>query len=247
MRWKGLCTIGLMATVGSPLQADWKITTVSKSPSWQSIQTEYYKGTLHRTEWSDQNGKHKHVQVLDRGNGRLTDWDIDSRRYTVHPLNPPNPAAKSLPAGPIITIDRATTDTSERRTFFGRTARHLITHERSSQFDGETVIDGWYIDLDGLPSTRREAVLVAVRSDQAQGPPVFKVNQTGAKPTGLAVLLKTNSTHVETTSEVTELKEGRLPDDLFEPPPGFVRPIQFPDHLRLTWERLQDWVASLFP
>jgi hypothetical protein len=87
---------------------------------------------------------------------------LDSRQYSVHPFNLLLPAVRSVPAGPVITIDRATTDTGERRTFFGRTARHLITRERSSQSDGETLIDGWYIDLDGLPSTRREAVLVAL-------------------------------------------------------------------------------------
>jgi len=244
MCWKSLWTIGLMATLGSTLTADWKITTVSKSPNWQSVQTEYYKGKLHRTDWSDQSGKHKHVQVLDRGAGRLMDWDFDSRQYSVHPFHSSPPWAKPLPAGPVITIDRAVTETGEHRTFFGRTARHLITHERGSQSDGETVIDGWYIDVDGLPSTRREAVLML--GNQAQGPPVFKVNQTGPKPTGLAVLLRTNSTHLETTSEVTELQEGRLPDDLFNPPTDFGRAFSSPGRFRWSWDWFQDWWTSLF-
>jgi hypothetical protein len=44
MRRKGLCTLGLMASLGSSLQAGWKITTVSKVEGRQSIETEYYKG-----------------------------------------------------------------------------------------------------------------------------------------------------------------------------------------------------------
>ena len=93
---KALPTIGLLAGLVNALQADWKITTITKSPSWQSIQTEYYKGVLRRTEWSDQNGKHKHVQVLDRDNSRLIDWDIDSRQYSVHPFNLSPPAVKPV-------------------------------------------------------------------------------------------------------------------------------------------------------
>jgi hypothetical protein len=110
------------------------------------------------------------------------------------------------------------------------------------------VIDGWYIDSEALPSQRREAVLVSYRvADPAHGPPVLKVNQTGPKPNGLAVLLKKTSAHEETTSEVTELMDGPLSDNLFEPPAGFERVIRLWDELRLTWQSLQDWVASLFP
>lgn len=246
MRSKALCALGMMASMASSLPADWKITTVTKSAQWQSVETEYYKGTLRRSDWSDLNGNHKRVQVLDFGNRRLTVWDFDSRQYTVHPFNSPRLAAKPLPAAAVITTDRATADTGERRTFFGRTARRLITHERDSRFEGETVIDGWYIDSEGLPSQTREAVLVRHVVGQAYGPPVIKVIQTGPKPNGLAVLLKKTSAHEETTSEVTELKEGSLSDNLFEPPPGFERVIRFRDELRLTWQWLQDWVASLF-
>jgi len=242
MRW--ISTLGLMASLGGALQADWKIATVTKSTCWQSIETEYYKGALRRTDWSDENGDHKHVEVLDHGNRRFTVWDFDSRQYTVHRFARPRPAPAPLPPSAVITIDRATTDTGERRPFFGRTARHLITRERRGGSDAETVIDGWYIDSEGLPRERHDAVLVI---GSAYGPPVLKVNQTGPKPTGLAVLLKNSSTYEETTREVTELVEGPLTDDLFEPPPGFVHGIRFPDHFRQTWEWLQDWVASLFP
>jgi hypothetical protein len=82
--------------------------------------------------------------------------------------------------------------------------------------------------------------------NQAQGPPVFKVNQTGPKPTGLAVLLRTNSTHLETTSEVTELQEGRLADDLFNPPTDFRREFFSPGRFRWSWDWFQDWWTSLF-
>ena len=95
-------------------------------PGWQSIQTEYYKGALRRTDWSDKNGKHKHVQVFDPGNRRIIDWDFDYHQYSIHPLNPPLrfPAAKPAPDSPVITIDNATTDTGEHRIFFGQTARY---------------------------------------------------------------------------------------------------------------------------
>ncbi len=246
MRRKDLCTLGLLASLASSLRADWRITTVSKVEGRKSIETEYYKGAIRRTDWADEDGNHKHVEVLDFGNRRLTVWDFDSRQYAIHRFNRPRTAAKPSPSGTVITFERSTTDTGERRVFFGRTARHLITHEPDSRFKGETVIDGWYIDSEGLPSRTREAVLVSHVVGQAYGSPVIKVNQTGPKPNGLAVLLKRTSAHFETTSEVTELKEGPLSDNLFEPPPGFERVIRFRDELRLTWQWLQDWVASFF-
>jgi hypothetical protein len=155
-----------------------------------------------------------------------------------------------LPPSEEITIDRATTDTGERRTFFGRTARHLITHEHTSRSNEETVLDGWYVDSEALPSDKLGtafAILDVHPAGQAYGPPVFKVNQTGPKTTGLAVLLKRTGAHEETTSEVTELIQGWLPDDLFQPPPDLDRLSGFSGHWRAAWERLEVWVGSLFP
>lgn len=246
---KGLCTLGLMAALGGSLRADWKITTVSKSAVGDSIETEYYKGKLKRTDGYDsRTGKARYVGVLDFQNRRLTVWDLDSHQYAVHPIGPQRPPPKESPSATVITIDRATTDTGERRTFFGRTARHLITRERSSRSDGETVIDGWYLDSEASPPDKRGAAFAILESHvagQPYEPPIIKINETGPEPAGLPVLLKTTSSQQKTTREVTELIEAPLPDTLFDPPPGFERSIPYPGPFRWSWGWFRDWFASL--
>jgi hypothetical protein len=102
MRRKGLGTLTLMASLGTSLDADWKITTVSKAAGSQSIETEYFQGAWRRTDWSDPNGNHKPVEVVDGGNRRLTVWDLDARQYTVHRFNRTRLAAKSFPPARVI-------------------------------------------------------------------------------------------------------------------------------------------------
>ena len=129
----------------------------------------------------------------------------------------------------MITIERRTSDTGERKQFFGRTARHLVS--RVTRSDGpQTVIDGWYIEAPGLPK-EKSGFAVLTLSVTGQSPPRIELEQVGPAPEGLAVwqkmtstvVLPGNSRHYESVSEVTDLSERGLPDTLFQPPAGYRR------------------------
>lgn len=220
-----LCSLGVLAGLGGALRADWKITTVTTWKGSRSVHTEYFKGSLCRVDHGNT------VSVVDSKNSRQTIWDVTTCQYVVEKLRRAREQAGA--PGPTIVIDIETTDTGERRTMFGRTARHLITLERRHEEsqESETRRDGWYINSESLPQALRAsktAILVAGRAR-----PVLKVNRKGsAAETGLALWRKITNVSTtaggqraifEQTSEVTELFEGQLDATLFDPPPGFRR------------------------
>ena len=178
-----------------------------------------------------------YTSVLDFDHRRQVTWRNDLRQYVVVELRPEYQGDSS--SRPVITIERNTTDTGERKQFFGRTARHLVTHMTPS--DGpDTLIDGWYVDAPGLPQLKRGSCnAVAVFSLEVGSKPVvprIQVKQTGPALVGLPVQIKTTTSLVlpggshqttETLSEVTELLEATLPDKLFQPPEGYQRVKSF--------------------
>ena len=207
-----------------------------------------------------------YTTVLDFDNRRQINWRSDLRRYEIVEW-PPQQQSDS-PSGPVITIERNTTDTGDRRQFFGRTARRLVT--RVTRSDGpETVIDGWYIDAPGLPKWKTTGAggsfLISYVGGQRAAPPRIEVKQTGPVPGGLPVWLKITSSVVlsgglhhryESVSEVTYLTESALPDTLFQPPEGYQRvaklPISSPvpptwgELFRIYWQRIENWFFTLF-
>lgn len=266
MRSGTISGLGLIIVLGSSLQADWKITTVSTATTGQQIETEYLKDGLKRRDFRNGvNGPLRAVSVIDYKNLRDTAWDMKAREYMVQRLHRTYIGV----TGPVIVIDIETADTGERQTMFGRAARHLITKERRHSESGasakadqwESRTDGWYIDADSLPAEKRGG-FVSILTVGGQ-PPLLKVNRTGPTATGLALWLKKTSINTmpngqrddsALTVEVTEVFEGQLDRALFEPPPGFQRVISLPGNyplpwgqqMRLRWEWLQDWVAGLF-
>jgi hypothetical protein len=91
--------------------------------------------------------------------------NLDDREYMTWPLRTFPSREESLARGapgdqvvarrePAVLVENETVDTGERKEFFGRTARHVITTRRilplhrATQGPSETVTDAWYIDLD---------------------------------------------------------------------------------------------------
>jgi hypothetical protein len=242
------------------LSADWKIVTRTDDRAL----TEYFKGSLTRTDSSA-----AYTAVMDFEHRRQVNWRNDLRRYEIVEW-PPEARPNSLP-GTVINIERRTTDTGERKQFFGRTARHLVN--RVTRSDGpETVIDGWYIEAPGLPKRKPGsggsfAVLTLTVAGQNSAPPRIELKQVGPAPEGLPVWQKTTSTLVlpgssrqnyESVSEVTELFEGVLSDTLFQPPDGYQRVTNLPyaasrpaprswaELIRARWQKITDWLSALF-
>ena len=254
MRLELLLGMSLVLAVGGfgELRADWKVTTVSTTDGHESRTTEYFKKGL----WRDGN------VVVDFDLHRQVLWNDASRQYVVVRFPQNQPAAP--PSGPVIVINRETIDSGERKIFFGRSARRLRTHETREGLEEE--IDGWYINDDGFPTILRGrsgavAMLFADVPGAAHARPLLRVNQTGPAPTGLAVWQKRRvaqdfpdgSHHnYEAVTEVTGLTEGVLPDDLFRPPEGYRRAIEFSggpqlgwaDYVRRGWEMIEDWISG---
>jgi hypothetical protein len=204
------------------LCADWRIVT----KTGDSTLTEYFKGTLMRVDSSP-----TYTTVMDVDRRRQVNWRSDLHQYEIVEWPPdvqPNSSSR------VITIERSTIDTGERKQLLGRTARHLISRIKRS--DGpETVIDAWYVEVPGLPKRKTGfggavAVLTQTPAGQSPAPPRIDIKQVGPSPDGLAVWQKTTSAialpggaahKYESVSEVTQLVEGTLSDKLFRPPDGY--------------------------
>ena len=250
---------GLASVLVSVLHADWKI--VTRTGDWST--TEYFKGALMRTDSST-----LYTEVLDFEHRSQVNWRNDLRQYVVIEW-PAEPQSQVTP-GPSILIERNTTDTGERRQFFGRAARRLLTRVTRNDTAPETTIDGWYVEAPGLPKWKGGgaiAILTMSVAGQRQGPPRIEVKQTGPAPEGLLVRGKTvtsftapgGSPHTtEIASEVTELVEAPLPDKFFQPPDGYLRvgslpslparaaPPTWGELLQAHWQMVEDWFSGVF-
>ena len=246
--------------LGTVLYGDWKIVTRTDNSSV----TEFFKGALIRQDYLP-----AYTSVLDFDHRRQANWWSDLRQYVIVEWSPEYQS--DSPSRPVITIERDTTDTGERKQFFGRTARHLVT--RVTRSDGpKTMIDGWYIDAPGLPKWKNAAgvtiaVLTASVVGQKLAPPRIEVRQTGPVPEGLPVWQKTTYSVVlgdgshnnhESVSEVIDLAEGTLPDRIFQPPDSYQRVASLPyaasrpvphtwaELLRAHWQTIEDWFSRRF-
>ena len=130
----------LIAAPGTALHADWKI--VTRTGDYSIV--EYFKGALIRAD-----SPPAYTSVSDFDHRRNVNWRNDLQQYLVVEWSP-EPQSDSS-SGPVITIEQNTTDTGEHQRFFGRTARHLVTHTARSD-SPDTLTDGWYVDAPGLRS-----------------------------------------------------------------------------------------------
>ena len=236
------------------LSADWKIVTRTGA----STLTEYFKGSLTRTDSSP-----AYTTVIDWEHRRQVNWRNDLRQYEIVEWPP---EVRPNASGPAIVIERQTTDTGERKQFFGRTARHLVSRvTRSDGPETVTVIDGWYINAPGLPKGK-SGFTFSTLTVAGQSPPRIELQQVGPALEGLAVWQKMTSTvvlpgssrHDESVSEVIELFERALPDTLFQPPAGYRRVTNLPyaasrpaprtwaELIRESWQKITDWFLARF-
>ena len=224
--------------------------------------TEFFKGSQLRTDSSP-----AYTVVVDSANRREVRWRNDLRQFAVVEWPPERPLPpSSLPA---IIIERNTTDTGERRRFFGRTARRLVTQIKRSDAP-DTSIEGWYVDVPGLPGRKRgPMILIAEISMGGSGrdlaPPSIEFRETGPAVEGYPVWQKTTSSALlggsavhkdEFVSVVTELIETNLPDRYFQPPEGYERVEHFASAepqsgrtfgvaLQERWRMFAEWLSSL--
>lgn len=167
---------------------------------------------------------------------------------------------------PTLRIETAVSDTGQRREFFGRTARRVITTTKEIPLEGshtnpqETVTDGWYIDLDqriscdhkwpegkgvhgrlvGWSSSQPPEKIEYVNIGEAQ--PGFPLQQTTTSKGTYALPDGTKKeSHWTSEVEVTVLEEGPLDARLFEVPAGFRRVDHIEHHATQKKEWSEAW------
>jgi len=150
-------------------------------------------------------------------------------------------------SGKTVHIYYETRDTGERKDFFGRTARHVITRERIAAEPGACTLsqdaetDGWYIALPGERRTRAEVRALGDRPCHDQvirhGEPAWP---------GFAML----SVRGQIKQEVLEFSTAPLDRKLFEAPADYKRTDpptnSWIQDLNWQWPMLQRAIETWF-
>ena len=160
------------------------------------------------------------------------------RTYKVVRFSPPAQLDEYRKKNPrdVVEVQSTTVEMSERKIFFGHTARHFITTTEvvdRNKATGDETVDGWYIDQDTpdnncAPDYVHTDPFYAIGSALVTPPQIAHFNHSGPLPTGLAVqLIVTQKTpgssgtaarvfRMEETVE--ELSDSPLSPSLFELP-----------------------------
>jgi hypothetical protein len=208
--------------------------------------------------------------------------NFEDREFTEWPIRP-FPTREELigrvqveppppPPGPNVRVETETVDTGERKQFFGREARHVITTRRvtwlaePNRENRQTLIDGWYIDLDTSVScepwwwSERSGHAFAYATVHREGDPrtpavrpIFE--DIGEPERGYVVQSRTTEAESICELEVIELSTAPLDSALFDVPIGFVRVEQIRQHpvpplvirLQQTYERVRRGLARGAP
>jgi len=160
---------------------------------------------------------------------------------------------------PTVLVETETVDTGERRDLFGRQARHVVTTRRVTRLagskspEGETVTDGWYIDLDTSLScdpwwwssgSGHAFASVHKQGDQPERP---EFKNFGDPERGFVLISRTTSVGSVLELEVTHLTTVAIDPALFEVPANFslveqIRQEPVPPlviRLKQTYDRLK--------
>jgi hypothetical protein len=223
--------------------------------------TTYFRPDARRMEYrnliGDQFGPR--IAVIQRCDlGEAFQLNLDQREYDARTY-PPKPLAKqdlakwglpspqfATPGAATLRIEVTTVDTGQRKDFFGRTARHVVTTAKETPLEDshsearESVTDAWYIDLD----TRISCDLRWSANKNGMGhltsrhapPERIEIVRSGNAETGFQVESKVTSkgefalpdgtkreTISQTTVRIVEFVEGPLDSGLFDVPAGFKK------------------------
>jgi hypothetical protein len=251
-----------------------KIVTRQVTGGFTDMRTEYLTPDRMRNEWQTRAGEWSSppmASIIQRGEkDRVFVLDLQAHEYVTYEADPRNVAVSvegkpMADSGGTLQIWSQSTDTGERKTVFGRVARHIITRERRVASAGacsrgsESETDGWYLDASVVPEwsqPNKNAYGVVVASVVAATPnnncldkmDKIEVHRSGIEP-GFPVKL-TTTTKSEVTgrngaprllastwgSEILELKQGPLDPSLFEVPENFHKV-----------DSLKSWIPVLPP
>jgi hypothetical protein len=250
---KVICALFLILFAPALVFADLKVTTKNIAGGHVTESTIYIKGSRQRTE-----GGAGVVSVYQCDLRRLIQLNDRTRKYFVMRLEgdtgegagaggPRTGPAQPQRRGGVVTTTVTVTDTGERKTMFGRTARHIKTLTVTDAPPGscdpghtEMETDGWYIDLNFEFNCGGERP--ARETPQWRGGDCrdeVRFVQKGAARLGFPVLLTSafklggeqpedeeeaamRSRMMTMTLEVTDISDAVLDASLFDVPAGYT-------------------------
>lgn len=168
--------------------------------------------------------------------------NFDDRQYAAWPiqrfptrdeLRTRAEAARERPVetAPTVLVETETVDTGERRDFFGREARHVITTRRITplsephRIKSQTITDAWYIDLDTSlscdPWWRGSGHAFATMHRQGEQPDRPRFKDIGTPERGYVVLSRSTQGESVLDFEVTHLSTEPIDPEVFDVPRRF--------------------------
>ena len=137
-------------------------------------------------------------------------------------------------SGAYITETSSVTDTGERKTLYGYTARHLkvkvsvqSSQNACSQINQSYEIDGWYADISKDLATACQQFLPPVRQNDGCSDLVIRKRSGSAKPgypmDEMITLHNADGSTQQIGTRVSEIAKQTLEKELFEVPAGYTK------------------------
>ena len=249
---KLIAAAALLLCASSVASADLKITTKNTVAGQSNQSTIYIKGTRQRTEAM------LGAQIFQCDLKRLIHTNDRARKYLIMPIEsapeaesavkpaPVAPGARTRKGG-VVTYTITTTDTGERKQFFGYTARHIKTTTVMDAPPGscnpgrnEIETDGWYIDLQfsfncatdtpspvrnqpERPDCRDEIHFKRIGSARLGFPVLLTMKMKVGGMDDDAAAREQMSQMMSTVMEVVEISNATLDPALFDIPAGYAQ------------------------
>lgn len=242
----------------SPAVDGVKIVTRQVTGGFTDLRTEYLTPDRMRNEWQTSAGQWSGplmASIVERGQrDRVYVMDLQAHEYVTYETDSHGAPVRSqskpvADSGGTLQILTDSVDTGERKKFFGRVARHIITRERRIPSPGacslgsESQTDGWYLDASAVPEWEqpKNGYGVVIASVVAAEPTTncqdkmdkIEVHHTGVELGFPVKVITTVESQVPGRngklrmlastwrSEILELKQGPLDPALFQVPGNF--------------------------
>jgi hypothetical protein len=232
----------------SLLSADMRKVIKTTVGDHETIRAEYVQGSYERIEYLSHSSQDPYLPVTIFNTDRKLHYilDLAARKYVEVQQEKPD-LILSLAAliarpprfhdsGKTVDVYFETTDTGERKEFFGRTAQHLVIRERRVAEPGacgtssQAEKDGWYIPENSVRAYSYLATSMANCRDKL----VFHGRPA---PPGITVVEKNGSFAVE----LLELSDAPLDKSLFEVPSGFEKVDALPGQPVMSFSQKMQW------
>jgi hypothetical protein len=264
-----LCiALGLLLVGVFPSTADTYLVVKVSAADYEYVFAQYLQNKSLRFENLRGPDDRRRVTIQNFDRKVMYDLDPSSRKYVERGGSPSFILSLALlltrpprveHTGKTVNIYYETIDTGERKEFFGRTAKHLVIHERhvaepgACQGSYQTEKNGWYVSrIDPLPATTITGSIVtgsfAIASNRQTlvlAPAMarqFNCSDTVVRhgdPTSPGIAVRETSDSI--TREILELSNAPLDKRLFEPPSGFEKVEALPGQEAISASQRMKW------